>query len=297
MGRSRKIIHMSMTRAACFFCSVIALGGMFFLCTKVTIMTANAHQNDVMQRGASAVRLTVVYDNNSMSAGLRTAWGFACVIETGETKVLFDTGGEGALLLENMRRLGVDPADIDLVVLSHTHGDHTGGLSDFLHIHPRLPVYFPRSFPKSLSEEIKSAGATPVPVSSFAEIQPGIFTLGEFRGTIPEQALAVQTPKGLVIVTGCAHPGIVTILSRAKKVFGEEPVHLVIGGFHLLRSSREEILEIVKGFREVGVQRVAPCHCAGDTARLIFSEAYGKNYLAIGVGARIEIGSSEQPNK
>jgi 7,8-dihydropterin-6-yl-methyl-4-(beta-D-ribofuranosyl)aminobenzene 5'-phosphate synthase len=286
-----------MTRAACFFCSVIALSGMFFLCTKVTIMTANAHQNDVMQRGASAVRLTVVYDNNPMTAGLRTAWGFACVIETGETKVLFDTGGEGALLLENMRRLGVEPADIDLVVLSHPHGDHTGGLSGILHIHPRLPVYFPRSFPKSLSEEIKTAGGTPVPVSSFAEIQPGIFTLGEFGGTIPEQALAVRTPRGLVIVTGCAHPGIVTILSRAKKLFGKEPVHLVVGGFHLVRASRNEILEIVDGFRELGVRSVAPCHCTGDTARLIFSEAYGKNYLAIGMGARIEIGSSEQPNK
>jgi 7,8-dihydropterin-6-yl-methyl-4-(beta-D-ribofuranosyl)aminobenzene 5'-phosphate synthase len=232
-----------------------------------------------------------------MTAGLRTAWGFACVIETGETKVVFDTGGEGTLLLENMRRLGIDPVDIDLVVLSHPHGDHTGGLSDFLHIHPRLPVYFPRSSPKSLSEQIKSASATPVPVSSFAEIQPGIFTLEEFEGAIPEQALAVRTPRGLVIVTGCAHPGIVTILSRAKKLFGAEPVHLLMGGFHLLRSSREEILEIVKGFREVGVQRVAPCHCTGDTARLIFSESYGKNYQAIGVGATIEIRSSEQRDK
>ncbi len=297
MGRSRKIAHLLMSRAAWFFCVVIALGGMFFLCTKGTIMTANAHQNDVVQRDIPTVRLTVVYDNNPMPAGLRTAWGFACVIETGETKVLFDTGGEGPLLLENMRRLGVDPADIDLVVLSHAHGDHTGGLSDFLHIHPRLPVCFPRSFPKYLSQEIKNAGATPVRVSSFAEIQPGIFTLGEFGGTIPEQALAVRTARGLVIVTGCAHPGIMTIVSRAKKVFGVEPLHLVIGGFHLLRSSREAILEIVKGFREAGVQRVAPCHCTGDTARLIFSEAYGKNYVAIGVGATIEIVSSEPPIK
>lgn len=297
MGRSRNIAHMLMTRATWFFCPVIALGGMFFLCTKGTIMTANARQNDVMQRDTSAVRLTVVYDNNPMTAGLRTAWGFACVIEKGETKVLFDTGGEGALLLENMRGLGVDPADIDLVVLSHAHDDHTGGLSDFLRTHSHLPVHFPRSFPKSLSGQIKTAGATPVPVSSFAEIHPGIFTLGEFEGAIPEQALAVQTPRGLVIVTGCAHPGIVTILSRAKKLFGEEPVHLVVGGFHLFRASRNDILEVVEGFKELGVRSVAPCHCTGDTARLIFSEAYGKDYIVIGVGATIEIRASEQPNE
>ena len=296
MGRSRKIIHMSMMRAASFFCSVIAVSGMFFLFTKVTIMTANAHQNDTTRTGSSAVRLTVVYDNNPMTAGLQTAWGFACVIEAGKTKALFDTGGDGVVLLENMRKLAIAPADIDLVVLSHPHGDHTGGLSDILRIHPRLPVYFPRSFPRSFSEEIKTAGATPVAVTSFAEIQPGIFTLGEFRGAIPEQPLAIRTPRGLVIVTGCAHPGIVRILARAREVFGKEPVHLVMGGFHLVHASRKEILEIVDGFRELGVHSVAPCHCTGDTARLMFSEAYGKNYRAIGVGATIEIRSSERHN-
>ncbi|MBM3299222.1 MAG: MBL fold metallo-hydrolase, partial [Deltaproteobacteria bacterium] len=242
-------------------------------------MTAHDHQNDTTRAGRSSVRLTVAYDNNPMTAGLQTAWGFACIIEAGKTKILFDTGGEGAVLLENMRKLGVDPAQIDLVVISHAHGDHTGGLSGILRGHPDLRVYVLRSFPKSLSEDIKAAGGMPVPVGSSAEIRPSFFTLGDFGGPIPEQALAIKTPKGLVIVTGCAHPGIVTIVSRAKEVFGKEPLHLVIGGFHLGRASRDEILAIVESFRELGLSTVAPCHCTGDTARSIFRETYGKNSL------------------
>jgi 7,8-dihydropterin-6-yl-methyl-4-(beta-D-ribofuranosyl)aminobenzene 5'-phosphate synthase len=158
-------------------------------------------------------------------------------------------------------------------------------------------VYVLQSFPRSLFDEVKAAGGTPVPVGASAEIRSGFFTLGEFGGSIPEQALAVKTPRGVVIVTGCAHPGIVTIVSRAKEIFGKEPLYLVIGGFHLGRASRDEILEIVESFKELGVHTVAPCHCTGDAARSIFAETYGKNSLLVGVGATIEIGPSEQPKE
>jgi 7,8-dihydropterin-6-yl-methyl-4-(beta-D-ribofuranosyl)aminobenzene 5'-phosphate synthase len=289
MGERRNISRMSAPTCARLFYPLVALTSMLFFSSQGTIMATHEHQNHTTQVDSTGVRVTVVYDNNPMAAGLRTAWGFACVIETGQAKVLFDTGGDGALLLENMGRLGLAPADIDQVVLSHAHSDHTGGLSAILRAHPGLPVYVPRSFPRTLSEEITAAGGTPTPVGSFAEIRPGFFTLGEFGGAIPEQALAVRTPRGLVIVTGCAHPGIVTIISRAKEVFGKERLYLVIGGFHLGRASRDEILDIVKSFKELGIQTVAACHCTGDTARSIFSEAYGKNSLLIGVGGTIEI--------
>jgi 7,8-dihydropterin-6-yl-methyl-4-(beta-D-ribofuranosyl)aminobenzene 5'-phosphate synthase len=289
MDSRRKIIQMSTSTYAYLFYPLVALTSTLFFSSQGTIMATHEHQNDTTRAESTGVRLTVVYDNNPMTAGLRAAWGFGCIIETVDATVLFDTGGEGALLLENMRRLGFSPVDIDQVVLSHAHSDHIGGLSAILRAHPGIPVYVLQSFPRSLSEEIKTAGGTPIPVGSFAEIWPSFFTLGEFGGAIPEQALAVNTPRGLVIVTGCAHPGIVTILSRVKKVFGAEPVHLVMGGFHLLSATREQILQIIEAFREVGVQRVAPCHCTGDMARSVFSESYGKNSLLIGVGATIEI--------
>jgi 7,8-dihydropterin-6-yl-methyl-4-(beta-D-ribofuranosyl)aminobenzene 5'-phosphate synthase len=93
--------------------------------------------------------LTVVYDNRSADPRLGTAWGFACLIETSATTILFDTGGDGQLLMDNLTALGIDPQAIDAVVLSHIHSDHTGGLDRLLAANDRLTVYLPRSFPAS----------------------------------------------------------------------------------------------------------------------------------------------------
>jgi 7,8-dihydropterin-6-yl-methyl-4-(beta-D-ribofuranosyl)aminobenzene 5'-phosphate synthase len=94
------------------------------------------------------LRITVVYNNVPHAPGLTTAWGFAAVIAPGADTVLFDTGGDGPTPLANLRRLGIDPDSIDAVVLSHIHGDHTGGLEDFLTRRPNVTVYMPRSFPR-----------------------------------------------------------------------------------------------------------------------------------------------------
>jgi len=251
-------------------------------------MAEQAHQ-DTTYAGSTGLRLTVVYDNNPLKPGLQTAWGFACVVETGKTKVLFDTGGEGKILLANLQSLGIDPAEIDLAVLSHFHYDHTGGLADFLKKNPGVTVYVPKSFPEKIIEDIKTAGATPVAVTSFAKLQPNIFTLGEIGGAIPEQSLAIRTPKGIAIITGCAHPGILTILQRAKSIFPDEPLYLVIGGFHLVNATKKQISEIIDGFKALGVQKASPCHCSGDETRKMFSEAYGNDFYEIGVGGIIEI--------
>lgn len=86
------------------------------------------------------LRITVVYNNVPHSRGLATAWGFAAVIETGGHTLLFDTGGDGPTLLANLRRLGIDPESIGAIVLSHIHGDYTGGLDDLLACRPDVTV-------------------------------------------------------------------------------------------------------------------------------------------------------------
>jgi 7,8-dihydropterin-6-yl-methyl-4-(beta-D-ribofuranosyl)aminobenzene 5'-phosphate synthase len=105
---------------------------------------------------------------------------------------------------------------------------------------------------------------------------------------ILEQSLVVETNRGLVVITGCAHPGIVEIVAEAKEMRGQE-VHLVMGGFHLVRVSEATIREIVEDFRELGGQKVAPCHCSGDLARSAFEAAYEENFILAGVGKRLEI--------
>jgi 7,8-dihydropterin-6-yl-methyl-4-(beta-D-ribofuranosyl)aminobenzene 5'-phosphate synthase len=228
------------------------------------------------------VTFTIVYDNNGYDERLQTQWGFACWVETGDKTVLFDTGGDGATLLSNLSALGLDPAEIDAVVLSHAHGDHTGGLGALLGTGVKPTVYVPASFSGAFKRDVRALTKL-VEVSEPMGIAPGIHTTGEVGGGIIEQALAVESEDGLVVVTGCAHPGVDKMVRRAKESIGGD-IALVMGGFHLGSASRGRIERIMADFRAMGVQRVAPCHCTGEGARRMFSEKFGDNCTLAGVG-------------
>lgn len=233
------------------------------------------------------VTLTIVYDNNPYDPRLRTAWGFACLVETADTTVLFDTGGDGPTLLGNMDVLGIDPHDIDAVVLSHIHGDHTGGLLALLDLGITPQVFAPAAFPQTFKDAVR-ARTDLVEVSGPAELLPGIWTTGELGSAIVEEALAVESDAGLIVITGCAHPGVDEMVRQAQAVLGE-PVVLVTGGFHLGDAGQSRIAQIIAAFHEMNVQQVAPCHCTGDRARRMFAEAYGPDYIAAGVGRVIVV--------
>jgi 7,8-dihydropterin-6-yl-methyl-4-(beta-D-ribofuranosyl)aminobenzene 5'-phosphate synthase len=234
---------------------------------------------------------TIVYDNNAHNPALQTDWGFACLVETGEATVLFDTGGKGTILLDNMEKLGFDPQTVDIVVLSHIHGDHTGGLKGLLDTGVRPVVYVPASFPAAFKDDVRALTEV-VEVTDPLEILPGVYTTGEVGSRIVEQALVVETSAGLVVVTGCAHPGIVEMVQRAKETV-EGDVPLVMGGFHLRDTGRAQIEDIIADFRKLGVQQVAPSHCTGDRAREMFAEAYGDDCTLPGVGQVFVVGGSE----
>ncbi|MFP4396381.1 MAG: MBL fold metallo-hydrolase [Anaerolineales bacterium] len=234
------------------------------------------------------ITLTVLYDNNAYDTNLTTAWGFSCLIERAdssgeEAPLLFDTGGQGELLLNNMNALNKDPHAIATVILSHNHGDHTGGLSHLLQQGIRPEVYVPASFPASTKNQIRAA-AELVEVDAPAEIAPGIWTTGQVSGPIPEQAIVVETAEGWVVITGCAHPGIVEMVRAAKQATGGE-ILLVMGGFHLGSASEREIARIIEELQALDVQRVAPLHCTGDAARQQFAAAYDEACDLVGVGA------------
>ena len=239
-------------------------------------------------KAPSAVTITILYDNNEYDERLETAWGFACLVKGPEKTILFDTGGDSAMLLRNMHTLGIDPRDVDVVVISHIHGDHVGGLAGFLAENHAVTVYLPQSFPENIKDATRDTGAELVEVGGPVEICEHVHSTGELGSGIKEQSLVIETARGLVVITGCAHPGVVNIVRQAKELVGGE-VHIVLGGFHLGSTSAAEIATIVEDFQQLGVQKAAPCHCSGDVARHLFEEAYGEDFYPAGVGSRLEV--------
>lgn len=228
-----------------------------------------------------ALRITILYDNVVHDVRLRSSWGFAALIEFGGHTLLFDTGGDEPTLSYNMEFMGVDPGIIEAVVLSHIHGDHVGGIGFLRTSGIQPPVYVPPSFPRDFREDV-GAVTEVVDVTSGQEFFPGIYTTGEL---LPgqEQSLVIRTEAGLVVVTGCAHPGIVEIVTKAKELF-DEPVLLVLGGFHLGQTSNNQVREIIADFRRLGVQQVSPSHCTGAGAMALFANSYGDDYIEGGLG-------------
>jgi len=242
--------------------------------------------------GVNDLTITVVYDNNPYKQGLETAWGFACLITGAEKTILFDTGGDGQILLNNMEKLAVEANSVELVVLSHIHGDHTGGLGSFLEKKPGVTIYLPKSFPIKFKQSMKGYGAKVIEVEQPLEICENVYSTGQLGILIKEQSLIVRTNKGLVVITGCAHPGIVKIVNTVKNLVKDD-ILLVMGGFHLEWATKGKVEKIISAFKKSNVRYVGPCHCTGDKARALFEKHFGKNYVKSGAGKVIRTADLE----
>lgn len=235
-----------------------------------------------------SLTLTVVYDNNPHTSGLIAEWGFACLITGFEKTILFDTGGDGKVLLENMERLNINPVDIDIIFMSHDHWDHTGGLKALLQENGAVEVQILSSFSDDMKDLKRAYGTELVENDSLKMIFPHVYTTGSLGTTIQEQSLVLETENGLIVITGCAHPGVVKIIEHVKKNFDKD-IQIVFGGFHLGGADDQILESIISRFRQTGVRRVGPCHCSGERCRELFQREYGEDYLKLGVGARIRV--------
>ena len=230
------------------------------------------------------ISITTVYDNYQVDPKLTTSWGFGCIIRTPKKAILFDTGGDSSILLSNMEKMNIDPKDIDIVVISHIHGDHVGGLNGFLERNGKVKVYIPASFPNSWRKKMKSFGTEYQDVKDSVQISDNVYTTGEMGTWIKEQSLVLNGKEGLIVLTGCAHPGVVNIAKKAKQMLADKNIYLVMGGFHLSSASDSKLKSIIEEFRDIGVQKVAPSHCSGDRCREMFREEYKEDYIESGVG-------------
>lgn len=212
----------------------------------------------------SDITIIDVYDNVEFDPKFKIGFGFGCVVKLKDKTILFDTGGDSPTLLSNLETARINPADIDIIFISHNHGDHAGGLQGFLKENPNVTIYEPTDFSKPTN------------------LLGGVYSTGALGTIIKEQSLIIDSDKGLVVITGCAHPGIVNIVRKAKELMNKD-VDLAMGGFH------HPPVSVVKEFRELGVEKAAPSHCTGDEAIQAFEKEYKDDFIKSGVGRIIKI--------
>ncbi len=211
------------------------------------------------------MKVTIIYDNEAYKKELKADFGFSCLVEVENTKILFDTGTNGSILLSNMEKLNIDPSSIDEVFISHAHHDHVGGLPDFLKVNKTAKIYVPSSFAGPAGREV-------ITIKRPRKIYQNIFSTGELDNI--EQSMTVKTQKGLVIIAGCSHPKMEHILGAASQ-YGK--VYAIIGGLH--------------GFNDFDLfkdlELICPAHCTQHTSEI--KSLYPEKYVEAGAGKIIQL--------
>ncbi len=267
-------------------------------------------------------RITIVSDAFGSGPDLEHDWGYAALVEFNGRRILFDAGNESAKFARNVAALGIDLRDLDAVVISHRHGDHTDGLHHLRSVNPAVPVFAPsdehfggltppaffrRPDPSLPMEQRYFGGIVPAEVphgtpwrglnvirgAGGREIAPGVRLVenlapGREFGETPELTLVIDTPAGQVVLVGCSHPGIAQILASIEAEI--RPVALLAGGLHLLTASDEDVERVAVELRETwGIRRIAPGHCSGEYAFAVLRRLFGPQFVHAGVGAVIEL--------
>lgn len=256
------------------------------------------------------VQLKIVVDNEA-GDGFITEHGLALWIRANSQTILFDTG-QGAAILKNSQQLNLNLTETDIVVLSHGHYDHTGGLVSLLNQAPHAEIYchaaafLPRySIEDSIAKPIKMTTPAMAAINSLPETQlhwvtkhsmltQDIGITGEiprktsFETTggayyfdqdgkradaiVDDMALWLHTPQGLVICIGCCHAGIINTLQYIKELSGEDKIHMVIGGLHLPTSSGEQLEKTIEELKKMAIDKIITCHCTSEEAHVLFAQ-------------------------
>jgi len=272
-------------------------------------------------------RITVLVENTAVGPGLLAEHGLAYWIEHDGQNVLFDTG-QGSVLAANAYRLGIRLHDLDALILSHGHYDHTGGVAEALktarsmrtHVHPAalarkfirnangtareigMPYRSARIIQDhrnrliAVTEPTGVAGGLtatgPVPRRTDFEDTGGPFFLDEAcmepDPLEDDQSVFLETSEGTVVLLGCAHAGVVNTLSYIRQWTGNRPIRAVIGGMHLVAASEHRIERTIEECRRLGVGQLAPAHCTGMRATVALWNAFAGQCQTCAVGTRFE---------
>ena len=238
---------------------------------------------------AAELEIRVIYDNTSARADMTEHWGYAAVVTFKGRRVLFDSGARPPLFMENLKKAGVDPATIESAVISHDHADHRSGIHLLYPQNRSMTVYYLDKFVPQAFADAEAVHMKPLRVTGPREIVPGVFTTGIVEGQPPEQSLAIETSKGIVMLTGCSHPGVVRMVEAVERQRGKDRIRLLLGGFHLFQMDADQVAPIISRLQLLRVGSVIPAHCSGDLAKQMFQKAFGKDYDTAGAGKVITL--------
>jgi 7,8-dihydropterin-6-yl-methyl-4-(beta-D-ribofuranosyl)aminobenzene 5'-phosphate synthase len=274
-------------------------------------------------------RITVLCENSvGPISGTLGEHGFSALVEPSQGEpLLFDTG-QGLTLLHNARRINKDLAKVRNVVISHGHYDHTGGLLPLLtecgpkQVHAHPGIFTPRFRLKDTGEcypigiphgrdQIEAAGGTIVLSKEYREIAPGISLTGEvprvtafeigdqglYRDctgqdldvTPDDQSLILETERGLVVLLGCCHAGLINTLEHIDYLSGRRDIYAVIGGTHLGFCGQKQLEMTISALKSWGVKKVAASHCTGFAASARLSREMPKEFQMALVGYTLEV--------
>jgi 7,8-dihydropterin-6-yl-methyl-4-(beta-D-ribofuranosyl)aminobenzene 5'-phosphate synthase len=289
----------------------------------LTVMPAAAQAP--IGTGQNAAQITILYDAFGKTSTMKKDWGFSALIEYGGKRILFDTGNNAEIFAHNVQAKAIDLTKLDFAIVSHRHGDHTSGLNYLLRVNPSVKIYAPqenfgvfgaalpgtfykrnealpsdmRYFDGNPPEQLHFGSPWPDAnftwVSKRTEIAPGFHLIpltGKWGADfeLREISLAIDTPDGVVLIVGCSHPTIEKIVEVAKTATNK-PIHLILGGLHLLPATDDQIKAISSSLHDNWkVEFIVPSHCTGEPAFAILKERFGDKYVYAGLGSTVVLG-------
>lgn len=236
------------------------------------------------------MKLKILAEGSTKWQRLVKHWGLSILIDE---DILFDTFGKPGYVLKQLKRYKIDINKIKHIVISHDDWDHVTGLWKILEQNKDAKVYVCPHFKSEIKAKIEWYGVRIVDEEGVVDLRDNICLSGELTGkrlgfNMPEQYLVIKTAKGIVVITGCAHPGIIEIAQHAKTVFNSN-IRLLIGGFHLKDHAAKEAHDIVLKLKALGVSQVVPLHCTGKIAQELFSKEFNRGCIMLNEGEAIEI--------
>ncbi len=237
------------------------------------------------------MQVKILFDKETLSPDFVGGWGVSYLIDG---RVLFDTGEKADFLFANAAKMGVALSGIEQVVISHSHWDHRGGLWDLLEQNTKLELFVCPDFYRDFQQQLSGRKVVVVDQPQALNPEGSIYTTGcfltQYKGNaLQEQALILKTEKGISLICGCSHPGVLELVHRAQEVFSGEPLRAIIGGLHFMEQDSRTIRYLAQQLQERGLRFLGPAHCSGYEATVILQEYFPGRILEVKVGSSIEL--------